>query len=173
MSIFASLQTLTPPSITNYKGLFSIVLLGVVDAKYKFIAYDLGAEGKAPDSGIWNGSQLKKRFENNSLKFPEPKQLQNGDESTRVHYVFVGEDAFALAPYIIKPFRHNDPTQSEDKRICSHWLSRTRRVVEIAFGILSNRFRVLMSAMHVDPKLAKIVVLASMALHNILLDSLS
>ena len=37
----------------NYKGYFSLVLLGICDADYKFIYVDVGAEGKASDGGIW------------------------------------------------------------------------------------------------------------------------
>lgn len=37
----------------NYKNFFSIVLLGIVDANYKFIYIDVGAFGKESDSTIF------------------------------------------------------------------------------------------------------------------------
>lgn len=42
----------------NYKGFFSIVLLAVVDAKYKFLWADVGANGSSSDCGVYNRSAL-------------------------------------------------------------------------------------------------------------------
>lgn len=36
----------------NYKGFFSIVLLGVVDADYKFIRAEVGINGRISDGGV-------------------------------------------------------------------------------------------------------------------------
>ncbi|KAK3083252.1 hypothetical protein FSP39_017703 [Pinctada imbricata] len=38
----------------NYKGFFSIVLMGLVDAEYKFTWVDFGADGSAFDAQIFN-----------------------------------------------------------------------------------------------------------------------
>ncbi len=51
----------------NYKEGFSIVLLGLVDADYKFIAIDLGANGRCSDSGIWDNSIMKKMIVENRV----------------------------------------------------------------------------------------------------------
>ena len=154
----------------NYKGSFSIILLAIVDARYRFIGYDLGTNGRASDSGIWSRSEFKQALDNNKIRLPQPKPLVENDPETTVPYVFVGDDAFALSPYMMKPFRHNTPGQSDADRIFSYRLSRARRVVENAFGILSNRFRVLLNAINLDPEHVKIVVLACMALHNMLIE---
>lgn len=47
-------------------------------------------------------------------------------------------------------------------------LSRARRCVENAFGILANRWRVFRSAIPLEPEKVKHLVLASTALHNYL-----
>ncbi|XP_056009306.1 uncharacterized protein LOC125679776 [Ostrea edulis] len=44
----------------NYKGFYSIVLLVLVDAYYKFLWAGLGGMGSASDSQIYNSSELKK-----------------------------------------------------------------------------------------------------------------
>ena len=46
----------------NYKSFFSIVLLAVADATYKFIVVDIGAEGSASDSGVFSNSSFGKAF---------------------------------------------------------------------------------------------------------------
>ena len=57
----------------NYKKTFSIVLLALVDANYKFIAVDVGSYGKNSDGGIFSYSHLGQRFENGTMNLPEPK----------------------------------------------------------------------------------------------------
>ena len=49
----------------NYKGLFSIVLLAVVDADYKFLYCDIGANGAGSNAGIFNDKELKEYLETN------------------------------------------------------------------------------------------------------------
>lgn len=46
----------------NYKEFFSIVLLAIVDANYKFIAIDVGSYEKEGDSGIFRKSTLGKKI---------------------------------------------------------------------------------------------------------------
>lgn len=38
----------------NYKGFFSVVLLALVDADYKYIAIDVGSYGRQSDAGSEN-----------------------------------------------------------------------------------------------------------------------
>jgi len=42
----------------NYKDFYSIVLLAMVDANYKFIVVDIGSFGKEGDSGIFLKSNM-------------------------------------------------------------------------------------------------------------------
>lgn len=48
----------------NYKEYFSIVLLAMVDANYKFIAIDVGSFGREGDSGIFLKSPMGKKILN-------------------------------------------------------------------------------------------------------------
>ena len=56
----------------NYKGFYSVVLVALVDADYKFIWADIGGMGSASDAQIYNASELKECVEDGSLGFPDP-----------------------------------------------------------------------------------------------------
>ena len=47
----------------NYKRTFSVVLLAVVDADYKFLFVDIGTNGKASDGGVFKNSVLSTALE--------------------------------------------------------------------------------------------------------------
>ena len=47
----------------NYKHFFSIVLLALVDANYKFVDINVGASVRAGDAGIYTDSDLKKALD--------------------------------------------------------------------------------------------------------------
>lgn len=66
----------------------------------------------------------------------------------------------------MKPFTFKNINRMQ--RIFNYRLSRARRVVENAFGILSSRFRVLRRPLHLDLENVDAVVLACCALHNFL-----
>lgn len=148
----------------NYKQFFSIVLLALVDADYKFIYIDCGCNGRISDGGVFANSQLYAALEQNLLNIPEGKLLP--ERQVNVSYVIVGDEAFPLKSYIMKPF----PTRNLDlnKRIFNYRLSRARRIVENVFGILVCRFGVLKSKICLEPAKIEKIVLACCALHNYL-----
>lgn len=119
----------------NYKGFHSIVLMAVADAGYKFLYVDVGAEGSASDGGTWKNCCLYDALEGKRAGVPDPAPLPNGDKP--VPYHLVGDDAFAMRTFLMKPFSHRSQVRREV--IYSYRLSRARRVVENAFGIFSQR----------------------------------
>jgi hypothetical protein len=150
----------------NYKGSHSIVLLAVVDAEYKFLYADVGVNGRVSDGGVFRESTLSSAIARNSLNFPSNKKLPGGQ--VEVPYMFVADEAFPLTTRILKPYPSRDLT--EDIRVFNYRLSRARRVVENAFGILSNRFRVFLTTINLSPEKVEKIVLASIALHNYLCE---
>ena len=148
----------------NYKGYFSVVLLALVDADYKFVWVNVGASGSSFDAQIFNSSKLKSRIENGTLGLPPPEPL--GPGGSDLHYFLLGDDAFALMPWLVKPYSRQQLTREE--RIANYRISRGRRVVENLLGILVNRFRVLLTTMEQRPKVVRDIVLTCLVLHNML-----
>lgn len=150
----------------NYKGSHSIVLLAIVDADYKFITIDVGSYGRNSDGGIFSNSIIGKKLHNTTLNIPKPNPLlENGDP---LPYVFVGDEAFPLKPYLLRPYSRNSLGDNEPNKIFNYRLSRARRVVENAFGILAARWRCFRGHIEVQPEFVDKIVLASCCLHNML-----
>ena len=148
----------------NYKHFFSMVLLALVDADYKFLWVDVGSSGSCSDAQIFNRSDLRERIEGNNLGLPPPRPIGPGGQN--IHYFILGDDAFALQTWLVKPYSRRHLTREE--RIANYRISRGRRVVENAFGILVSRFRVLLSTMEQRPEVVRDIVLTCVVLHNML-----
>ena len=152
----------------NYKHTFSIVLMALVDAEYRFRYVDIGSNGRVSDGGVFSGCSLFQALETKQAGIPEPRPLPGGEVPT--NFFIVADEAFALKEYLIKPYPHRNLTRPQ--RIYNYRLSRARRVVENAFGILANRFRVFRSAIHLEPHNVEHIVLAACVLHNFLREKL-
>ena len=148
----------------NYKGLFSIVMLALVDGLYKFIWVDVGKPGSCSDAQIFNTCHLKRKIDDGSLGFPDPAPITQGGRD--VPYFILADDAFALKTWLMKPYGRRMLTREE--RIANYRISRGRRVVENTFGILVSRFRVMMTTIELPPETVRDVVMACVVLHNIL-----
>ena len=150
----------------NYKRSFSVNMMGVVDAHYKFLYVAVGAQGSANDSAVFNASNFAKAVADpsNPLNIPHARVITNTNIETPM--MFVADDAYPLRPNIMKPFSSRGLSPSE--RIFNYRLSRARRVVENAFGILVARFRILRGNMQLQPPQVCEVVMACCVLHNFL-----
>ncbi|XP_061179014.1 putative nuclease HARBI1 [Saccostrea echinata] len=148
----------------NYKGFHSLILMGLVDADYKFIWVDVGANGSASDATVFNNSELKDVSENQNIGFPEASPLPY--DNRNIPFFFVGDDTFPLRTWLMKPFSRRNFTNEE--RIFNYRLCRARRVVENAFGILPYRWQCLLAPMRQEPEAISSIVLACCCLHNLM-----
>ena len=85
----------------NYKGFFSVALLALVGADYKFIWIDTGEEGHQSDGQLFGASELKECIDCNTINFPDSDPLPNDDRDTP--YYILRDDAFPLRTFLMKP----------------------------------------------------------------------
>ncbi|XP_060855417.1 uncharacterized protein LOC132933104 [Metopolophium dirhodum] len=137
--------------------------MAVVDADYCFITIDVSTYGKDSDTPIFKESPFGKKLYSEQLNLPAPTCLPNTNNSPQ-SYVIIGDEAFGLHRNLLRPYPGRRLTFK--RKIFNYRLSRARRYVECAFGILANKWRVLNSAMLVEPNFADDVVKACCILDN-------
>ena len=150
----------------NYKSYFSIVLLSVAAADYRFVMVDAGAYGSSNDSGVLNHTTFFKWHRNKNLDVPPSKQLPSDTEETCVPHILLGDEGFPLRCDLMRLFARNVLTNK--RCIFTFRLSNTRRVVENAFGIFANHQRIYHCHIYLDPTNVTTVVKVTVVLHNIL-----
>ncbi|XP_018360394.1 PREDICTED: uncharacterized protein LOC108759443 [Trachymyrmex cornetzi] len=80
-------------------------------------------------------------------------------------YFFIGDEGFPLSMNLMRPYSGRN--LNENKKIFNYRLSRARKTIENAFGILVSRWRVLRSScMH--PNTVDRIILSTVCLHNFL-----
>nr|CAI5845958.1 unnamed protein product [Callosobruchus analis] len=136
-------------SFYNYKGTFSIVLMAIVNANYKFIYAYVGSQGRMSDGGVFQRTSFCRSLLNNALNIPKPIPLKS--MHLEVPYVLVA-DVLVGSP----------------RRIYNYRLSRARRIVENAFGLLSAIFRIFRKPIAVKPDTTEALVFTCIHLHNFL-----
>jgi hypothetical protein len=102
--------------------------------KCKKIYYKMHVS-RCSDGGVFGDSSLCAALEDGSIGLPEPQALPHDDQP--LPFFIVGDDAFPMRSWLQKPYPQRLMTR--DERIFNYRLSRARRVVENAFGILSHR----------------------------------
>ena len=102
----------------NYKHTHSIILLAIAGPEYEFSYADAGSNGRVNDSGIWNKSSLLQAIQNGSGKLPKHDALPVN--SVIAPYAFVGDDAFAVKRFMMKPYPQQNLTADKRYKIRKH-----------------------------------------------------
>ncbi|XP_021947788.1 protein ALP1-like [Folsomia candida] len=150
----------------NYKTYFSIVLMALSDADFKFTAVDIGSYGSESDGGILAKSHIGRKISNDTFNLPSPQPLSN--TGTPLPYVFLGDDAFPKRHNLLKPYKGNFLQKTD--RVFNYRLSRARMTVENSFGIMAARWRIFHSVIEADVDLVKQITLSAVILHNYLMN---
>jgi hypothetical protein len=151
----------------NYKTSFSVVLMAAVDANYCFIYAEVGCQGRISDGGVFKHTVLYDKLEREHLEIPLDAPLIIDHERTLLPFLFVADDAFPLRRNIMKPYP-GVHSKGSTQRIFNYRLSRARRIVENAFGILASVFRVFRKPMLLQPNKVSIITMTCILLHNFL-----
>nr|XP_039255049.1 protein ANTAGONIST OF LIKE HETEROCHROMATIN PROTEIN 1-like [Styela clava] len=89
-------------SFFNYKKTFSLVLLAVSDAKYRFIYVDVGTYGRQSDGNVFASSSFGKKLLDGSLDLSKSTILEGMMKP--LPHVFLGDEAFPLKTNLMRPF---------------------------------------------------------------------
>jgi hypothetical protein len=147
----------------NFHQFFLVNLMALCDADYKFTFVDVGSFGHNNDSGVFATSTLGTNLATNRCNMPPPTFLPNTVDH-RIPYFVVADDIFALKPYLMKPYPGRQLTKQQ--RIFNSRLSVARRCIENTFGIATNKWRILRSAVIANRQNACRYFRAVCCLHN-------
>lgn len=139
--------------------------MAVVDAEYNFLYVDVGCNGRVSDGGVFGDCTFQRALNHNELNLPLSKPLPG--RQANVPFVLVADDAFRMQKHLLKPYPGK--SLSAGQRIFNYRLSRARRVVENAFGIMVKRFQIFSRPSKLNAEKTTSTTLACCALHNFLL----
>ncbi|GFO18877.1 protein antagonist of like heterochromatin protein 1 [Plakobranchus ocellatus] len=156
----------SPPSsgslFYNYKNFFSIQLQAVVDGDLMFTAIDVGDFGMNSDGAVFKNSTFGQSFLNNTLNLPPPTRMEvSGIE---IPYCFVADEAYPLKDNLMRPYGGRN--LDNPRRIFNQRLSRARKCVECAFGILTAKWEIFQRPIKLNVNNSIKVIMAACALHN-------
>ena len=139
--------------------------MALCDAHYIFTLVDIGDYGSNNDSGVLSHSEMGKALDCGGLNFPKPEH-QEGCAIPKLPYFIAGDEAFGLKPWLQRPYPGKNMT--ERHRIFNYRLSRARRVIENAFGILRARWGIFKGPIHGSVETVEVIIQSTVCLHNYL-----
>lgn len=140
--------------------------MAIVSASYRFMLIDIGAQGRHSDGGIFLNSIMGQMFHRDEFDVPIPSVCSVNRPP--LPYMLVADEAFQLNKFTLRPYPGRNIT--EEQKIYNYRLSRARRVVESAFGIMVARFRICQGPITTSVETADKIIKAIVVLHNFLLS---
>lgn len=141
------------------------MLMALRDAHYSFLMIDVRSYGRNSDSSIFNITELSHmlRLLVNNL----PPKVAFSENEEPLPFVVIADKAFPLLPNFMRPYSGRNCTR--DQQIYNYRLSRARRTIENAFGIMASRWRIFQRPIIAAPEKATKIVCATAVQHNFLL----
>lgn len=116
----------------------------------------IGFPGSCHDANVWSNS-------------PIYKSIVGGQVPLAPNAIILGDSAYPISKFLLTPYRDNGHLTREQKKF-NYCLSSTRVMIEQAFGILKNKFRILE---HLDTESLRNgskIILACAILHNFIIN---
>jgi len=163
-------RIMTPPrrgsEFFNCKKYHCVVSLALVDANKRFLTVDVGQYGRVSDGKVFANGNTAMRLIKQNFGLPPDENLGG----VPLPYIVIGDEAFPLKKYLMRPYPRSARRLSEAERIFSYRLSRSRNTVENAFGILVNTWRIYQRPFECLVQLCDKLILATVVLHNYILE---
>ena len=140
----------------NFKIFYSIVLMALVDAKYRFIWGSCGFPGNSHDSIILQSTTLWSDIKDGKLL---PNSCQR-EQNAFFPPLILGDSAFPFDSFLMKPY--TNAILAKQQRYFNYRLSRARMVIEGAYGQLKGTWRFLLRKSESNLHGTKIATLACM-----------
>ena len=148
----------------NFKNFYSIVLIAMIDAKYKFVWASAGWPGNSHDAIIFQATDLyKKLSEDRVLPY-----IVYEEKGTKCHPMILCDSAFSFKSWLMKPY--TNAVLTAQQRYFNYRLSRARMVSERAYGKFKGRWRVLLRKAENVKETVHVGKLACVVLHNICIE---
>jgi hypothetical protein len=136
------------------KGGFAFIVLAGCDIDAQFIVCSAKHCGSTNDIIAWGNTKLQKALE--------------VDRRLPQEYFFIGDEAFTNTQQFLSPWPGRGLDRYKDS--FNFWLSHSRQVIEHAFGLLTQSFKIFWRRFHFSLDRWSLVVLICMKLHNLCLD---
>jgi len=147
-----------------YKHYHSILTLMICDSNCRVLWLKPGIPGRSNDAGAFRHTDLHNLLQENRI-FPRDTRPIRGQE---VPFYFMGDGAFRITPFMLKPFPHltRDPEQLEyNKR---HGFA--RQTTERTFGMVKSRWRRILNCCNIkDEEIVNCAIISAFILHNVCL----
>jgi len=105
---------------------------------------ETGYAGRNSDGGIFRASAIKYHITHSQLEIPPPSKLPHDTNNCNFPYYFVADEAFPLSKCLKRPYPRR--TLDNIKRVFNYRLSRGRKTIECTFGMMTEKFQVLGTA---------------------------
>ncbi|XP_037050713.1 protein ALP1-like [Bradysia coprophila] len=148
----------------NYKGFFSVVMMGVADPGYRFLAVDVGCQGRNNDAVVLNNSKFGQKLLNGTLNLPGEREIKHGP---KIPHYLLGDEMFGLQPYLMVPYPGRGTGKlTYTQKTFNYRHSRARRIIECTFGIFTQVFGIFLTSINAPPETVDLIVMAAVCLHN-------
>lgn len=85
-------------------------------------------------------------------------------------FIFLGDEAFPILENLLKPYPRAQSLHDRTKAIFNYRLSRARRIVENAFGLLTQSFRIFTTPIHLEVHLIEDLITVACIIHNLIIE---